>query len=110
MFETWKLTATHKKDIKGVIERFDSYGVAINPRKNISFERYRFYSRQQGPGESFDRYVTELRQIADKCDLDAITPDDIFRDRINFGIADNRVKGATSQGLRGVLVGKLFLN
>ena len=34
---------------------------------------------RQGPGESFDRYVTALRQIADKCAFDAITPDDLLR-------------------------------
>ena len=63
-----------------------------NPRKNIPFERYLFNSRQQEPGKSFDRYVTSLRQIADKCDFGAITPDDLLRDRIIFGIADNKVR------------------
>ena len=89
VFKTWNLSATERKDIKGVIERFDNY---CNPRKNIPFERYLFNSRQQEPGESFDRYVTALRQIADKCAFDAITPDDLLRDRIIFGIADNKVR------------------
>ena len=89
VFKTWNLSATERKDIKGVIERFDNY---CNPRKNIPFERYLFNSRQQEPGESFDRYVTSLRQIADKCDFGAITPDDLLRDRIIFGIADNKVR------------------
>ena len=89
VFKTWNLSATERKDIKGVIERFDNY---CNPRKNIPFESYLFNSRQQEPGESFDRYVTALRQIADKCAFDAITPDDLLRDRIIFGIADNKVR------------------
>ena len=37
-------------------------------------------------------YVTALRQIADKCAFGAITPDDLLRDRIIFGIADNKVR------------------
>ena len=91
VFKTWNLSATERKDIKGVIERFDNY---CNPRKNIPFERYLFYSRQQEPGESisFDGYVTALRQIADKCASDAITAEDLLRDRIIFGIADNKVR------------------
>ena len=89
VFQTWNLTATQKKDIKGVFERFENY---CNPRKNIPFERYRFNSRQQEYGESFDRYVTALRQIADKCAFDVTTPDDILRDRIIFGIADTKVR------------------
>ena len=89
VFKTWNLSATERKDIKGVIELFDSYS---NPRKNIPLERYLFNSWQQKPGESFDRYMTALRQIADKCAFDAITPDDLLRDRIIFGIADNKVR------------------
>ena len=76
VFKTWNLSATERKDIKGVIECFDNY---CNPRKNIPFERYLFNSRQQEPGESFDRYVTALRQIAGKCAFGAITPDDLLR-------------------------------
>ena len=79
VFKTWNLLATERKDIKGVIERFNNY---CNPRKNIPFERYVYNSRQQEPGESFDRYVTALRQIADKCAVGAITPDDRLRERI----------------------------
>ena len=90
VFKTWNLSATQKKDIKGVVKRFDNY---CNPRKNVPFEWYRFNSKQQEPGETCDRYVTSLRQIADKCAFDTITPDDILRDRIVFGIADDKVRG-----------------
>ena len=48
-----------------------------------------FKSRQQEPGESLDRFVTALRQISDKCAFDAITLDDLLRNRIIFGIADH---------------------
>ena len=36
--------------------------------------------------------MTALRQIADKCAFGAITPDDLLRNRIIFGIADNKVR------------------
>ena len=49
-----------------------------------------FNSRQQEPDESLYRYVTALRQIADKCAFDAITSDHPLRDRII--IADNKVR------------------
>lgn len=83
--EYWNLSATERKDTKGVIERFDNY---CNPRKNIPFERILFNSRQQESGELFDRYVTALRQIADKCAFDVITPDDLLRN----SIVDNKVR------------------
>ena len=36
--------------------------------------------------------MTALRQITDKCAFDVITPDDILRDRIIFGITDTKVR------------------
>lgn len=54
--------------------------------------RYLFNSQQQEPGESFDRYLTTLCQIADKCAFDTITPYDLLRDRIIFGIVDSKVR------------------
>ena len=89
VFKTWNLSATKRKDIKDVIERFDNY---CNQRKNIPLERSLFNSQQQEPGKLFDRYVTAIRQIANKCTFGAITPDDLLRDRIIFGIADTKVR------------------
>ena len=75
---TWHLLATEKKMLRMSSGGCGNY---FNPRKNIPCERYRFNSRQQDPGESFDRYATALRQIADtECVFDAITPDDIQRE------------------------------
>ena len=36
--------------------------------------------------------MTALRQIADKCAFDVITPDDIIRDRIIFSMTDTKVR------------------
>ena len=36
--------------------------------------------------------MTALRQISDKCTFDAITPNEILRDGIIFGIADNKAR------------------
>ena len=44
VFKTWNLQATERKDIEGVIKRFDNY---CNPRKNIPFKRYLFNSRHK---------------------------------------------------------------
>ena len=58
----------------------------------MPFERYRFHKRQQQPGEPLDQYVTALRQMADHCDFDNITTDEILRDRVLFGISDGRIR------------------
>ena len=75
--------------IASVLQKFADY---CQPRKNVPFERYRFNKRVQEAGESYDRYKTALRKLAEGCDFDSITPDEILRDRIVFGIRDNKVR------------------
>ena len=50
-----------KKKISEVLKKFAEY---CQPRKNIPFERYCFYQRNQEPGESYEHYRTALRQLA----------------------------------------------
>lgn len=78
-----------KTCLNNVIKKFEQHCL---PRTNIPFERYKFNKRQQLQGETFDTYVTELRQIANNCDFNKQTPDEVLRDRIIFGILDNKVR------------------
>lgn len=62
------------------------------PRKNVPFERYRFNRRSQEAGETYDQYKTALRKLAAGCEFNTITPDEILRDRLIFGIRDTKVR------------------
>ena len=73
-----------------VLKSFDDF---CEPQKNIPFERYRFYARAQEAGESFDKFVTELRQLSSTCDFENITKEQILRDKILFGIREEKVRG-----------------
>ena len=44
--------------VEKIMEKFERY---CNPRKNLTFERHSFFSRNQLEGESIDAYVTDLR-------------------------------------------------
>ena len=46
----------------------------------------------QAPGESYDQYRTALRKLAEGCEFDRITPEEILRDRLVFGIRDAKVR------------------
>ena len=84
VFETFEWTnENHKSDIVQVLDKFEVY---TKPRTNVSLERYRFNLRQQEPNESFEKYVTALRQLASKFHFDAVTQEKLLRDRILFGI------------------------
>ena len=87
-FTGWEHVDDHKK-IQPVLKKFRQY---CEPQKNIPFERYRFNRRCQEAGESYDHYRTALRKLAENCDFISITPDEILRDRLVFGIRDSKIR------------------
>ena len=85
---TWE-SAENAKKIEPVLQQFAGY---CEPRKNVPFERYRFNKRTQETGEPFDQYRTALRKLAEGCAFSTITPEELLRDRLVFGISDNKVR------------------
>ena len=83
----WK--AGDARKIGPVLAKFANY---CQPRKNIPFERYKFNRRTQEAGESYDQYRTALRKLAEGCAFETIAPDEILRDRLVFGIRDDKVR------------------
>ena len=82
-------TADDSAKIMPVLKKFEEY---CQPCKNVPFERYRFNRRVQEPGETYDQYRTALLKIAEGCEFQTITPDEILRDRLVFGIRDNKAR------------------
>ena len=83
VFSTFTFAEGNGDRIQPVLE---SFAADCQPLKNVPFERYRFYSRMQEAGESYDHYQTVLRQLADQCEFETITADQILRDQLVFGI------------------------
>lgn len=89
VFSTFTFGGDNRDRIQPVLESFAAY---CQPLKNVPFERYKFYSRMQDAGESYDHYRTALRQLADRCEFETITADQILRDKLVFGIQDSKVR------------------
>lgn len=81
-------TPEEKNDINEVIKRFEDF---CKPRKNIVFDRYKFFSRSQGSTETVDAFVTELKHLASSCEFQSQT-ESLIRDRLVLGIADKAVQ------------------
>ena len=73
--------------IESVLTKFSTY---CQPQKSIPFERYCFNHHAQESGETYEQYQTALHKLADSCDFCNIIPDEILRDRLVFGIADDK--------------------
>ena len=52
--------------LQPVIHKFDEY---LNPIKNITFLRFKFFSYNQGEGQLIDEYVTELKARSQHCEF-----------------------------------------
>lgn len=87
VYETLPLTFADKEKYAVVVTKFEEYYV---PKKNITRERYRFFTRSQEPGETIDHYVTALRTLAQTCDFGG-TRDSLIRDRLVLGVLDSRI-------------------
>ncbi|XP_072401738.1 uncharacterized protein [Diabrotica undecimpunctata] len=83
--------------------------VYVNPRANEVFERYKFLSRNQKEGESFEHYLTEVKHLVKSFNFNVTEPDETteeeaLRDRIVMAIRDT----VTRQAL--LSIDKLKLN
>ncbi|KAK0156522.1 Apoptosis-stimulating of p53 protein 1 [Merluccius polli] len=76
-----------KEDPDKVLDKFANY---IRPRKNKRIARHRFKQRKQGPTESFDNFLKDLRVILMDCEY--ADPDDMLIDSIIAGVREKRVQ------------------
>ena len=76
-----------KKDYKKILKKFNEY---CRPKKNVVYERHRFWSRSQKEGEQFDRWLKELRIIARDCEF--AEEDNMMRDKVVPGVPYKRLK------------------
>ena len=75
------------RDVEKILEQFEKY---CSPRKNITWERHVFNTRNQG-SENIDKYVTDLRAQAKLCEFEGLM-DSLIRDRIVCGIRDDKCR------------------
>ena len=70
-----------KTDYKKVLEKFREY---CRPKKNVVFERHRFWSRNQKEDEPFDRWLKDLKVMAKDCEF--TEEENMLRDKVVFSL------------------------
>ncbi|KAJ8047849.1 hypothetical protein HOLleu_06962 [Holothuria leucospilota] len=71
-----------------VKEQFSRY---FEPRKNLTYLRYQFFTRSQKEGETIDSFITDLRNKAKDCEFATLT-ESLIRDRLICGLRDDSVR------------------
>ena len=76
-----KLPRASERSLSQVLVAFDMH---CNPKKNETVERFKFFSRSQEPGESQEKFITDLMLLGTTCNFSDLK-DSLVRDRIiNF--------------------------
>ena len=77
-----------RNSVDAVLGKYKSY---CQPRKNIVFERYKFWQRNQLEEEPVDHWITDLKTKASTCEFGGEC-DNMIRDKIVFGVRERCLK------------------
>ena len=83
-----RVPAESPQDYELVVGKFREYCV---PRRNLTYERYKFNTREQQEGETMDKFVTDLRTKAASCEYQQLH-DELIKDRIVVAIREVKLK------------------
>lgn len=83
VYRGFQLTEEERNDVTVVKQRFTNF---FTPQVKEVFERFRFHSRLQQVEETFDEFVTSLRDLVATCNFSPQEEDKAIRDRIVMGL------------------------
>ena len=75
-------------NLKAIIDKFEAFCI---PERNVTYERYKFFTCKQKAGQTIDQFVTELRNHSKTCEFAEFT-DSLIKDRIVCCILDNDLR------------------
>ena len=87
IFRSWNLSAEDSKNPEVILQAFREY---CAPKKNTVFARFVFQERRQKDGETFENFVTDLRNMVKECEY--LEPDNMVRDKIVSGIRSKEIR------------------
>lgn len=88
IYNTFDYAAGEDREMfETIVNKFTAY---CNPMKNLVYEHFKFFKRDQLPGETVDQFITALKQLATSCEFQE--KDVLIRDRIVLGIRDPRIQ------------------
>ncbi|KAM7292185.1 uncharacterized protein ISCGN_025427 [Ixodes scapularis] len=88
-YDTFKFTTDEERNsVEVLIQKFEA---RYKPATNLTFQEFRFGSRDQKEGEPFNEWLTELRILAKNCEFGELE-DRMLRSRIILGVRDKSVQ------------------
>lgn len=88
VYNTFQFNEAEETTIDNVLDKFENYCV---PQSNLTFERYKLFSRKQNSAESIDEYVTCLKGLASSCEFGEIS-NSLVKDAMVLGVHDEKLR------------------
>jgi transposase InsO family protein len=80
----------NKEDKDNIDTIIAKYEELFNPKKRITYLRFKFFTRRQGE-ETFDKFITDLRRLAKPCEFKTLE-NELIRDMIICGTRDRKLQ------------------
>uniref|UniRef100_T1HVY1 CCHC-type domain-containing protein n=1 Tax=Rhodnius prolixus TaxID=13249 RepID=T1HVY1_RHOPR len=90
LYYTFTFAEGENENFDVVLEKFEQY---VEPQKNLVLSSFLFNSRNQKANESFDTFVTELKNLVNDCEYKQLA-DRLLMDRIVQGVREVRLREA----------------
>ena len=71
-----------------ILEKLEAY---VNPRRNVTFCRYQFFTYRQEEGQSIDKYLTEMRNMSNNCEFDTLK-NSLLTDMLIIGLKNKNIQ------------------
>ena len=87
IYTTFTIVEADKNKIAKLWNAFENYFI---PKSNTTYQRYRFFTKKQ-ENEPIEQYITELKQLAMKCNFGTLE-DDLINTMIICGVKDSSTR------------------
>ena len=87
IYTTFTIVEANKNKIAKLWNAFENYFI---PKSNTTYQRYRFFTKKQ-ENEPIEQYITELKQLAMKCNFGTLE-DDLINTMIICGVKDSSTR------------------
>ena len=88
IYETFAIEPGDERKLASVLHKYSEY---CNSRKTTTILCHKFFTYRQQEGQSFHDFVTDLKKLNFKCELDNLQ-DSLIKDIIIFGTRDNSLR------------------
>lgn len=74
--------------LKDVLDKFENHFL---PKKNLAYERFKFFTRKQATNETIEQYVTDLKNKAQSCEFGDLK-NGLIKDILTCGIINEKIR------------------